>query len=407
MVNPNSENKKNIPIDSDNQLELLSLQCKKITPDLYKTYALYLQVLRALMLRAVRKAITSLIVNQEEIELKSFSSKKRVSFEEKIDSLVLKNNSLLTIEHLIDLSRQLSEEDSTKKTRSENVLLSNLSLSNESINDISLNKNIDLSLIPPIDNPSFINEWFIYDELDENLEEEEEEEEEFKDELSEDSLNRDNLSGNNIIENHADQSLKEKNGLEVLKSLFLLAGEAMESKSEEINLDDEISTDPLDKIKISKEGDNSLLPDSPISLLKWTNEFENALTIRLRDLSHLLNIELMRMGIVNSLVPITLLDAVLAGFISPQHAESNLLRLKVPGDETILSAGIEIDCLLIRPSELEFDDARLRACRSQIRKYRNKLLNMATKQRHWQSRSIAKEVEQQWWQNPPRTSTQN
>ena len=111
-----------------------------------------------------------------------------------------------------------------------------------------------------------------------------------------------------------------------------------------------------------------------------------------------INIELLRIGIINSFVPVNLLEAIVSGQMNSANAPSNILKLRLPVSSQYRNE-LEIECLLIRVSELEFDDIRLRQCRQKITQQRNILLKMVRQQHYWQSRSLAKEVREQWWKN--------
>ena len=124
-----------------------------------------------------------------------------------------------------------------------------------------------------------------------------------------------------------------------------------------------------------------------------------ALIRRLRDLSHSINTELLKSGLVNTLVPINILDAALAGQLMSSKCISNILTLKLPTNNSVGSGGLDIDCLLITPSDMEFDNPRLRKNRTHIRYYQNVLLGMIKQQRYWQGRSIAEEVNKEWWKD--------
>ena len=119
------------------------------------------------------------------------------------------------------------------------------------------------------------------------------------------------------------------------------------------------------------------------------------------DLSYSLNLELVKGGILNSLVPINLLESVLSGQIITQSSASNILKFQVPMSGQAYSESIDINCLLIRYSELEFDNPSLRNCRTQLRKYRTLLQKMVRQQHYWQNRLIAKKVHDQWMTSTP------
>ena len=144
---------------------------------------------------------------------------------------------------------------------------------------------------------------------------------------------------------------------------------------------------------------NQYLPQSPIGLYEWMISIDTALVRRLRDLSHSINTELLKSGLVNTLVPINILDAALSGQLISSKSISNILTFKLPTNNPLASGGLDIDCLLITPSDMEFDNPRLRKNRTNIKYYQNVLLGMIKQQRYWQGRSIAEEVNKKWWKD--------
>ena len=113
------------------------------------------------------------------------------------------------------------------------------------------------------------------------------------------------------------------------------------------------------------------------------NSIEFALIRRLRNFSNSINVELLSSGIINTLMPLNLLDAVIDGQINSQDAPSNLLRLNVPISSSLGNEGIDVICVLLRPSELEFDDPKLRKFRLLLRQNRNILLKMIKQQQYY------------------------
>ena len=63
----NLENHKagHIKYDPEQQLSLLKEHCKKIAPEIYRSYALYLQTLRGLLLSSAHNAVLTLITDIE------------------------------------------------------------------------------------------------------------------------------------------------------------------------------------------------------------------------------------------------------------------------------------------------------------------------------------------------------
>ena len=59
--------------------------------------------------------------------------------------------------------------------------------------------------------------------------------------------------------------------------------------------------------------DSAFMPTMPLELLRWLDGLDQAIVRRLRNLSHAINVELLRAGLASSLLPMSLLDAVLNG----------------------------------------------------------------------------------------------
>ena len=163
-----------------------------------------------------------------------------------------------------------------------------------------------------------------------------------------------------------------------------MAGEAISpgnstKNKKEINIEDS-------KVVLESypEKGKTFLPDNPKSLLSWTNSIELALSRKLLTLSHSINIELLRSGILNTLLPLNLLEAATKGHIETIDSIPNLLKIRVPIQGSLIDDGMDISCILLRPSEFEFDQPALRRNRSLLRNNRLILLKMVKQYRHWQ-----------------------
>ena len=174
--------------------------------------------------------------------------------------------------------------------------------------------------------------------------------------------------------------------IEILQSIFALTDE---SNGSDINSKTEDSSHDSSSCEDVKN--NRFLPQSPIGLYEWMISIDKALVRRLRNLSHSINTELLKSGLVNSLVPVNILDAALAGQLISSKSISNILTLKLPSNSINGSGGLDIDCLLITPSDMEFDNPRLRKNRTYIKHYKMYFWYIK-QQRYWQGRSIVEEV---------------
>jgi len=383
-----------------------------MAPNLYRSYALYLQVLRSILLDSVRNAVLSLITGKgvDNLDLKFFDKSK--SCQVAIEKLVCSCNSMLTIEHVMDLAVQVEREHKViiENTKSQLNAVLNPELHSK-INYLNSNQkeeDVNLTPYPPIDNPSQINNWFLSNNTND-----------INEPKAEEVANSSSLQDSHTSEELSDASSSESysvssntnsekiNKTDVMRSLFSIASQVFEGKNykdispeEESFSRGEVDVNDIDETEL-------FLPDNPQDLAEWMHSFEDGVCRRLRNLSHSINVELLRSGIVNSIVPLSVLEAVLAGQISSQFSHSNLLRISVPVDPAVLGDGIDIICILVRLSELEFDNPKLRNCRSELNKSQKEIANMLRQYRHWKTRLLTNEIHQNWWKDPKDSSTTN
>ena len=144
-----------------------------------------------------------------------------------------------------------------------------------------------------------------------------------------------------------------------------MAGEAMQqgdSASDPVSFESDASRLGASVVSADQLEDE-LLPSMPVELVNWLDGQEAALSRRIRNLSHALNVELLRAGLVSSLLPTTLLDAAIAGQLQALPSPSNLLRLKLPSPIPSQDQPLEILSVLLRPADLEYDNGSLRHSR--------------------------------------------
>ena len=154
--------------------------------------------------------------------------------------------------------------------------------------------------------------------------------------------------------------------LDVLRSLFELAGDAMQQAQQPME-----SSGGLDQ---ALEADDHFLPREPDALLHWIHAMDQALERRLRNLSHAVNVQMLRSGLAQTLLPISLLDAVLKGQVETQPTATNVLRLRLPLAVGDLDQGMDVLCVLLRSNDLEFDSPPLRQCRKRLRAHHHACL---------------------------------
>jgi len=141
------------------------------------------------------------------------------------------------------------------------------------------------------------------------------------------------------------------------------------------------------------------LPLDPVLLLRWLEGIEQALARRLRNLSHALNVELLRLGVCRALLPVSLLDAVLQGQIDLLAAPANLLKLPLPFPLSDNSSASVAMALLLRGTDLEMEEPRLRTCRHRLQQQRQEVLKRAQQQRRLQRRMQTRQAERLWLQD--------
>jgi hypothetical protein len=146
------------------------------------------------------------------------------------------------------------------------------------------------------------------------------------------------------------------------------------------------------------------LPRDPVLLVHWLEGLEVALQRRLRNLSHGVNTELVRAGLLPAVIPVRLLDSVLTGQIESHGSPANLLRLPLLPHE----AGRQLHAplgVLLRTVDLEMEQPRLRTCRRRLLHHRQEILKMAESFHRLQRRLQIQHAERLWRRdsqlNPP------
>ena len=392
-----SENKYLLDSNFDplDQISLLKKKCNNISPHLYRVTSIYLEELRNLLPQTIRTSLFSLITDRPGGDFGFSTVNSRKIFQLKIDKLVSNSMSLITIEHLIELARKIDEENirhlnNAKEEMSNIVKMKNISERGESLGSVN---SINLSLNPPLENLSITEGWNVELHASYSIDNKSDYIKSIRSDAEYLTKNKDHEVLNDEDKNIDSFNLKSKD-IEVLQSIFAITEESnqteFESNTEESSNESSFCDDVIN---------NRFLPQSPTGLYEWILSIETALVRRLRDLSDAINSELLKSGLVNTLVPINILDAALAGQLISSKSISNILTFKLPTNNPLASGGIDIDCLLITPSDMEFDNPRLRKNRANIKHYQNVLLGMIKQQRYWQARSLAEEVNREWWKD--------
>ncbi|MFM7086334.1 MAG: hypothetical protein ACKOXO_04995 [Cyanobium sp.] len=145
--------------------------------------------------------------------------------------------------------------------------------------------------------------------------------------------------------------------------------------------------------------DRTGLPDDPLLLLEWLEGLEKALARRLRNLSHAINVDLLRFGMSRGLLPLNLLDAVLQGQIETMASPANVLRLQLPFGLRPGAPPLQAVSILLRQADLEMEEPRLRTCRRRWQQHRQEVRRMAQQYRRLQRRQQAHDAERLWLQD--------
>ena len=375
----------------DEQLARLGRLCRLRSIAVYREQALYLQVLRDELGPAVRQALFSLMSETDPLRFNRLTEGQRTRFHAAIDNLINRCSVLLTVEQQMHLADQIQQEQLRHQARASRQMLQGLqqaaqqqqSEPSSQLSDLppgASGGSVELSMAPPLDQPQ-----------------------RFGIQAPPESRSRPHASPAPVPQPESQPSHDAVDGaiqgdLDVLRSLFELAGEALEQPSSPgSSVGGSSGSNPI-------EGENNLLPTMPVALLQWMDSMDLALSRRLRNLSHAVNVQLLRSGLAQALLPVNLLEAVLIGQMETQASPSNLLRLQLPLAMGDLGPGMDVLCVLVRSSELEFDSYRLRRCRRRLRDQHQELLKMVRQQRHWERRCLDREARTPW-QTPPDPKT--
>ena len=302
--------------DPNEQLARLGRLCRLRSIAVYREQALYLQVLRDELGPAVRQALFSLMSETDPLRLNQLTDGQRIRFHAAIDKLINRCSVLLTVEQQMHLADQIQQEQLRHQARASRQMLQGLqqaaqqqqSEPSSQLSDLppgASGGSVELSMAPPLDQPQ-----------------------RFGIQAPPESRSRPHASPAPVPQPESQPSHDAVDGaiqgdLDVLRSLFELAGEALEQPSSPgSSVGGSSGSNPI-------EGENNLLPTMPVALLQWMDSMDLALSRRLRNLSHAVNVQLLRSGLAQALLPVNLLEAVLIGQMETQ-ASPNLLRLQLP-----------------------------------------------------------------------------
>jgi hypothetical protein len=379
------------PIDLPGQLEALSQRLAESNPELYRHVALYLQVLRQVLPQQVRQACFHLATQVHPQRYVELPAERRRQLLAQIDELVSRCSSLLTVEHLVILAGQMDRERQRRDRQERQELLQELTGDGDTSagapDQASLPPgSVQIGFSPPHSGASFL--WGPLGpgsspETDPSRDGEPDEEA-FEDQGAE-------ATG---PEDHHDEDDPEDrfDGDDHLS--LALPGPAEDGPGEAAEAGEAADTGTPQE-SLWQPG---RLPGDPERVLQWMEGMDQALSRRLRNLSHAVNVELLRSGVSRSLLPVSLLDAVLAGQLDTLAAPSNLMRLPLPFGGNRARPG-QTMAVLLRAVELELEEPRLRTCRRRLQQHRQEVRRMAQQYRRLQRRWRIHQAEQLWLQD--------
>jgi len=371
--------------------QLLSLleQQEEFTPALYRDLALYLQVLRDGLLHSVQQACFHLATQVVPERYNQLPPERRETFQRRLQSLVKRSCSLLTVEQVMGLAAQQARKQERRQLQEQQKILQTMLEGREAADEPapveaspepqSVNLSLDLPLAADL-----------FDSGVPGLP----------------SLSQQQRPSEETTP--PPESSPPEGELALLQSLFTMASETLSAAAPDSSDEDEDgeTSGGSPFASTSVEVTRSQLPKDPLLQVRWWAHFDRALRRRLRNLSHAINVEMMRVGLAQGLLPLNLLDAVLDGQVEALPAPANVLRMALPlslNPVAPASAPTEVLTLLLRSGDLEFEQPRLRTCRQRLEQRRRTLRTMAKRYRTWQRRVSALEAEQQWFQDsaPP------
>jgi hypothetical protein len=375
-------------------------------PDLYRHLALYLQVLRSGLLTAVQQACFHLATQVEPSRYQELPSRQRQHLHQRMVSLVARTTSLLTVEQVAHLAGQLERKRLNSKRSNQERLIAALearaSRDGEAPSNPnpegSINLGLALPLAPELFEPRSISGLLPMEDGGSPLGERESQ-----------GTSQEDDSGFELP-----SDMDEAEHLQAVEAMVAAFGEVLSSSLQARGLEGALRGDDSDEAGGDDTDDESdvgaetrplapwdqaHLPRNPVALLLWLDGFERAIAQRLRNLSHALNVELLRQGVSRSLLPVSLLDAALKGQLEPLSAPANVLRVPLPFGSPDGPASLEAGAVLLRLSDLELEQPKLRTCRSRVQQHRQELRRMAQHYRRLERRLQSLEAELLWLQD--------
>ncbi|MEX0588378.1 MAG: hypothetical protein WD136_03900, partial [Cyanobium sp.] len=343
------------------QLHDLETKLSASNPQLYGHLALYLQVMRDGLLPAVQQACFHVATQVHPERYTELAEPERLVLHRRMASLVQRASSLLTVEQICHLAAQIAREEHRQRRRQRTRLLQALKHGSEleldaspdgeaaTGGDASAQGSVNLGLALPIGADFLRPGRFLLSPQAGSSS------------PADADHNSDDTEHNSTGDEESEQidAYQEDSSLQAMaEALSDWMGQHTPSNA-------------------PTPWDGGVMPADPALLLVWITGFEAALTRRLRNLSHALNVDLLRLGITRTLLPVSLLDAALSSQLETLEAPANLLRLPLPFGPEPGSPRLEAVALLLRSADLELEMPKLRTCRTRIQQHRQEVRRMA------------------------------
>ena len=367
---------------------------------LYRHLALYLQVLREGLLPMVQKACFHLVSETSSSAYAGLSDAERSKFQGRIRQLVERCSCLLTVEQLVSLAIQLNQQERESLEQRSRQFLESLQSQDESSEATpsadsgepgSQHHSIHLGLDLPISAELF-------------------------------SLGLPGLAGLNPMTirgtpseansptggaNHPNSAtvpnLQPVDPEPPAQARLEQAAPALTGMEAVIALAagmvERLADAPEPGVSEPIGVPDSLLPRDPQKLLQWWQQIDQALSHRLRHLSHALNGVMVRRGLSRAMLPLPLLEAVTSGQLEVLSAPANLVKLPLPMPMPPVSGqeqGEAVIGVLLRQTDLEFESPPLRTCRQRLEQHRRQMRRMAQHHRYWQRRRQSIQAQMLW-----------
>ena len=379
---------------------------------LYRDLALYLQVVRQILPGAVDQAVFHLVTQGPAPPYIRQPQERRDQFHDRVNTLVRRCLSLLTVEQLVPLAAQMERERQRRRLETRAQLMEDWSAevrASEASDQDETQEDDGSPALPQgsvslgLSTPGTVS-LFGWREAGSFRFESSPEEESLAAPEQAESEDRSH--------EHRDASRSPRLRQDTaavppslpLSPLELFSLAASAEANENMLPPDSLETSEDQQSAASAAASASPfaghgLPLDPVLLLRWLEGIEQALARRLRNLSHALNVELLRLGVCRALLPVSLLDAVLQGQIDLLAAPANLLRLPLPFPLSDNNSASVAMALLLRGTDLEMEEPRLRTCRHRLQQQRQEVLKRAQQQRRLQRRMQARQAEHLWLQD--------